>query len=64
MPADGALDSKGLDIDDADMKDLLRVDTEGWKAEIPSIKEHYQSFGDKLPSGLKEELGALEKRLG
>ena len=64
VPADGALDTKGLDVDDADMKELLRVDTEGWKAEIPSIKEHYQSFGDKLPSGLKEELGALEKRLG
>jgi phosphoenolpyruvate carboxykinase (GTP) len=64
VPADGALDTKGLDVDDVDMKELLRVDTEGWKAEIPSIKEHYQSFGDKLPSGLKEELGALEKRLG
>ncbi|MGA9541346.1 MAG: phosphoenolpyruvate carboxykinase (GTP) [Methyloceanibacter sp.] len=64
VPADGALDTKGLDVDDDDMKELLRVDTEGWKAEIPLIKEHYQSFGDKLPSGLKEELGALEKRLG
>jgi len=51
VPADGALDTKGLDVNDADMKELLRVDTEGWKAEIPSIKEHYQSFGDKLPTG-------------
>jgi hypothetical protein len=28
------------------------------------IKEHYEVFGDKLPSGLKEELAELEKRLG
>ena len=29
VPADGALDTKGLDVDDDDMKELLRVDTEG-----------------------------------
>ncbi len=64
VPAEGALDTEGLDVDAADLKDLLTVDTEGWKAEIPSIKEHYETFGDKLPDGLKEELAALEKRLG
>ena len=64
VPAEGALDTDGLDVGEADLKELLRVDTEGWKAEIPSIKEHYETFGDKLPGGLKEELGELEKRLG
>jgi len=64
VPAEGALDTDGLDVGEADLKELLRVDTEGWKSEIPSIKEHYETFGDKLPGGLKEELGELEKRLG
>ncbi|WP_108682012.1 phosphoenolpyruvate carboxykinase (GTP) [Methyloceanibacter sp. wino2] len=64
IPAEGGLDTEGLDVDSADMKELLRVDVEGWKAEIPSIKEHYESFGDKLPGGLKEELADLEQRLG
>ncbi|MGD8423236.1 MAG: phosphoenolpyruvate carboxykinase domain-containing protein, partial [Methyloceanibacter sp.] len=64
MPTEDGLDTHGLNVDAADMKELLRVDVEGWKAEIPSIKEHYQSFGDKLPSGLTEELSDLEKRLG
>ncbi|BAQ16050.1 phosphoenolpyruvate carboxykinase (GTP) [Methyloceanibacter caenitepidi] len=63
IPAEGGLDTDGLDVDSGDMKELLRVDLEGWKAEIPSIKEHYESFGDKLPGGLKEELADLEKRL-
>ncbi len=54
----------GLDMDADDLKGLLQVDTEGWKAELPSIKEHFATFGDKLPKGLQEELDALEKRLG
>jgi phosphoenolpyruvate carboxykinase (GTP) len=63
VPAEGAIDTEGLDVGAADLKELLRVDTEGWKSEIPSIKEHYATFGDKLPGGLKEELSDLEKRL-
>jgi len=64
VPTDDALDTDGLDVDDADLKELLKVDTEGWKAEIPLIKEHYATFGDKLPKGLADELSELEQRLG
>jgi phosphoenolpyruvate carboxykinase (GTP) len=64
VPAEGALDVEGLDVAPEDMKELTKVDVEDWKAEIPSIKEHYATFGAKLPSGLKEELANLEKRLG
>ena len=64
MPTEDALDTDGLSIDDNDLKVLLTVDTEGWKQELPMIKEHFATFGDKLPGGLKEELAALEKRLG
>lgn len=64
MPTDDGLYTTGLDVSDADIKELLRVDVEGWKAEIPSIREHFRSFGSKLPKGLKQELDDLEKRLG
>jgi phosphoenolpyruvate carboxykinase (GTP) len=64
VPTEDALDTDGLDIGDADLKVLLTVDTAGWKAELPLIKQHYETFGDKLPGGLKEELSELEKRLG
>jgi phosphoenolpyruvate carboxykinase (GTP) len=63
VPAEGAVDVKGVKVEPADMKAMTTVDKEGWKAEIPLIKEHYATFGDKLPQGLKEELAALEKRL-
>jgi phosphoenolpyruvate carboxykinase (GTP) len=43
---------------------LLAVEPEAWKAELPLIKEHYATFGDKLPKALSDELSALEQRLG
>jgi phosphoenolpyruvate carboxykinase (GTP) len=63
LPKPEALDMKGLDIPAANLQELLRVDVDGWKAEIPSIREHYKKFGDKLPEALKEELEKMEKRL-
>ncbi len=64
VPTQDALDTNGLDVAQADLEELLKVDTNGWKEELPLIKEHFAIFGDKLPSGLKDELDALEKRLG
>jgi phosphoenolpyruvate carboxykinase (GTP) len=64
VPAEGSIDVNGLKVAPADMKELTGVDKEGWKAEIPMIKEHFATFGAKMPQALKEELAALEKRLG
>ena len=63
LPAPGALDVSGLRISDADLAELLRVDVEGWIAELPSIRKHFEKFGSRLPAGLQEELGSLEQRL-
>ena len=46
-----------------DMRELTTVDKEGWKAELPLIREHFATFGSKLPKGLTDELTALERRL-
>jgi phosphoenolpyruvate carboxykinase (GTP) len=64
VPAEGALDTEGLDIEADNLKNLLKVDVDAWKAELPLIKEHFAIFGDNLPEGLKDELAALEQRLG
>ena len=45
------------------MQELLHVDKDGWKAELPLIHEHFASFGAKLPKGLRKS-SALEQRLG
>jgi phosphoenolpyruvate carboxykinase (GTP) len=46
------------------MEELLRVDTEGWRAEVPLIKEYYAKFGDRLPQALAEQAETLGQRLG
>jgi phosphoenolpyruvate carboxykinase (GTP) len=63
LPTDDALPTDGLDISEEDLSVLLSVDAEEWKAEIPSIREHYAKFGDKLPPELAAQVDALEKRL-
>jgi phosphoenolpyruvate carboxykinase (GTP) len=63
LPTPGSLDRAGLPVSDADMKELLKVDAEGWLAEVPSIREHFAKFGDRLPQGLMKELESLEQRL-
>jgi phosphoenolpyruvate carboxykinase (GTP) len=63
LPTEGAIDTQGLSIDDADLAELLRVDVEEWRQEVPSIEEHYAMLGERLPEELRDELSALEKRL-
>jgi len=63
LPAEGSLDVSGLKVAPDTVKELTKVDVEGWKAELPLIKEHFATFGAKLPKGLKDELAALEQRL-
>ena len=63
VPTKDALDVDGLGVSDGDLEELLKVDCEEWKKQIPLIREHLAKFGDKLPEGLKDEIDALEKRL-
>ncbi len=59
LPADGSLDVNGLDIEKADLDQLLSVDVDGWRSAIPQIKDHYAQFGSKLPSRLASQLDQL-----
>ena len=63
IPADGALDLSGLDLDAVNMKELLKVDPKEWLREVQGIREHYAKFGARLPVALRNELSALESRL-
>ncbi|HEX6711838.1 MAG TPA: phosphoenolpyruvate carboxykinase domain-containing protein, partial [Thermoleophilaceae bacterium] len=64
VPAQGAIDTDGLDVSDAQMQDLLEVDTELVEAELPAQHQHLARFGDNLPQELHDQLAALESRLG
>ena len=43
------------------MAELLRVDTDEWRAEVPLIREHFAKFGDHLPDALHQAVDELEK---
>jgi phosphoenolpyruvate carboxykinase (GTP) len=63
MPGPNDIDTSGLDISEDAMAKILSVDREGWLSEIKSIKENYETYGEKLPAELKGQLAALEARL-
>jgi len=63
LPTNDAIDTNGINVTADDMADLLKVDKEAWLAEIESIKANYESYGNRLPAELAEELAKLEKSL-
>ncbi len=63
MPTEDAIDVEGLDVSKEDMHELLKVKNEEWLNEVESIREHYKSYGEKLPKELLHQLDALEARL-
>jgi phosphoenolpyruvate carboxykinase (GTP) len=63
LPNEEDLDVSGLDISDEDMKELMRIDIDAWKAEIPDIENHFSTFGDRMPERLKQQLQEFRKRL-
>jgi phosphoenolpyruvate carboxykinase (GTP) len=64
LPAEGEINTEGLDISAEAMEELLSVDLELVKAQLPQLKEHLAKFGDRLPAGVSAQLEALEQRLG
>lgn len=64
LPVEGDLDIKGLKITPEDMKELMKVDTKEWKAEIYDIEQHFATFGNRLPERLRRQLKEFIARLG
>jgi phosphoenolpyruvate carboxykinase (GTP) len=64
LPRPEDLNLEGLDEQDrTNTAAALRLDPDEWKRELPTTHEHFETFGDKLPPVLLEELAALEARL-
>jgi phosphoenolpyruvate carboxykinase (GTP) len=63
VPTPESLDTSGLDLTDAAVAELLVVDEDEWRREIPLIEEHYAKFGDRIPDELHDQLQGLEKRI-
>ena len=64
VPAPGGLYTGGLDIAAEDLDEVLAVDREALREQLPQVREHLAQFGDGLPDELQAQLDALEQRLG
>jgi phosphoenolpyruvate carboxykinase (GTP) len=64
LPPADALDLDGLrGVSPRDVAELLRVDVDGWLAELAGIREFYAEFAGRVPGDLVAELDRLEAQL-
>src|SRR3954449_5644061 len=63
VPTTDSLNTEGLDLPAEELEQILAVDAEQWKAEVPPIREFFAEFGDRLPAEVTAQLDALEERL-
>jgi len=63
LPTEGAINTEGLNISAEAMSELLSVDADLVRRQLPQLKEHLAKFGEKLPPELTAQLEALEARL-
>jgi phosphoenolpyruvate carboxykinase (GTP) len=64
VPTATAINIEGLKVSPADLEELLTVSVDDWRREVPSIREHFATFGDHLPAALHAQVDALAARLG
>jgi phosphoenolpyruvate carboxykinase (GTP) len=63
VPTREDLYTDGLDVSDEALDALLTVDPGELRAQLPQLREHLATFGDRLPDELQAQLQALERRL-
>jgi phosphoenolpyruvate carboxykinase (GTP) len=63
LPAQGELNTEGLKLDDAALSELLSVDPEALRGQLPQVEEFLAKFGDRLPDELRGQFESLKTRL-
>ncbi len=63
VPSATGLNVEGLNVTEADLTELLTVNHDEWRDEVPRIREHYATFGDDIPKKLIQEIDRLEASL-
>lgn len=63
LPAPGALDTRGLDLDDETLARLFHVDPDSWLLEADLTEEFFATFGDRVPPALHDRLARMRAAL-
>ncbi len=64
LPVLEELNLEGVEISNADLEELFRLDWGSWKAEADMTEEYFAQFGERVPPAMREELTGLRERLG
>jgi phosphoenolpyruvate carboxykinase (GTP) len=64
VPAEGGINTEGLEISSGQMAELLQVDEDALRHELPQLEEHLAKFGEKLPDEVRDHLEQLKRKLG
>jgi phosphoenolpyruvate carboxykinase (GTP) len=63
VPKASSLSGEGLEVSKADIDQLVAVDHEAWRNNLKSQSDFFDTFGDHLPTGIKDEYHLLANRL-
>jgi phosphoenolpyruvate carboxykinase (GTP) len=63
-PAEGEINTEGISVSDEAMRDLVTVDHDALRAQLPQFEKHLAQFGDDLPDEIRRQFEALKERLG
>ena len=55
LPNQQDLDTEGLDIEQDVLNTLLSINEENWRNEMAAVGEYLDSYGERLPQGLRDQ---------
>ena len=62
-PKISELNLEGLGVNSQTLEQLLTVNSENWKLEVENIRSHLDSYGEKVPQALYDELQNIKAKL-
>jgi phosphoenolpyruvate carboxykinase (GTP) len=64
VPAAGALDTGGLEVGPAQLREALKCDAGEWLHALEELDEFYKQFGPRLPRPIADTLATTRRRFG
>ena len=64
IPAAGAIDTGGLDVTPAQLREALKCDATEWLKALEELDEFYGQFGPRLPQPIADTLATTRRRFG
>jgi len=64
VPASGAIDTGGLEVTPAQLREALRCDAGEWLQALDELGHFYKQFGPRLPQPITDTLATTRRRFG